>query len=69
MYTDKTEQNGLQHRIQHRLQPSTFRMPMSNTSSFRETYLHGKSLLSPSVLEESGGGLGKLPRGVLAPAP
>lgn len=36
--------------------------------SFKETYLHGKSLLSPSVLEESGGDLGKLLGEILAPA-
>lgn len=48
--------------------PATFCLPGSSTSSFRETYLRGKSSLSRSALEESGGDLGKLLWGVLAPA-
>lgn len=47
---------------------SIFCLPMSNTSTFKQTYLHGKSLLSPLVLEESGGDLGKTRQGILAPA-
>lgn len=71
MYFDKIEGTGAQYIIHTAIKnlPSTFHLPMSNTSSFKETYLHGKSLLSPSVLEESGGDLGKLLQGIPAPAP
>lgn len=41
---------------------------MSNSSPFKQTYLHGKSLLSLLFLAESGGDLGKTPQGILAPA-
>lgn len=70
MYFDKTEQTAAQYikRTAIKNLSSIFRLPMSNASSFKETYLHGKSLLCPSVLEETGGDLGKLLRGILAPA-
>lgn len=47
---------------------SVYCVPMRNTSTLKQTYLHGKSLLSPLVLEESGGDLGKTLQGILAPA-
>lgn len=70
LYFGKTDETAAQYRnhTARKNLSTILSLPMSNSSSFKETYLHGKSVLSPSVLEESGCDLGKLLWGILAPA-
>lgn len=67
-----TRQTRLQHSPETTQQGenlcSIFSLPVSTSSSFRETYLHGKSTSHPSAWGGSSCDPGKPLRGILAPA-